>query len=121
MRVVLCGRCPAGSADRILGGRRFLPRSSRVETATRRPGRTPAVSPLRGGCLGQWNQDEAFEFSAPRHGEALECLAAGGHTELAKQALHVRAHRVLGDVQAAGDLVGSEVLVEQQQHLDLAR
>jgi hypothetical protein len=32
----------------------------------------------------------------------------------------VRANRVLGDEESLGDLVSAEVLVEQQQHLDLA-
>ena len=32
----------------------------------------------------------------------------------------MRAHRVLGDVEPGGDLVGAEVLVEEQEHLDLA-
>src|SRR5437867_10781217 len=33
----------------------------------------------------------------------------------------MRAHRVLGDVEALRDLVRVETLVEQEQHLDLAR
>jgi len=32
----------------------------------------------------------------------------------------MRAHRVLGDVEAGRDLVGTEMLVEQQEHLDLS-
>ncbi len=33
----------------------------------------------------------------------------------------MRANRVLGDEESLRDLVGAEVLVEEQQHLDLAR
>ncbi len=32
----------------------------------------------------------------------------------------MRAHRVLGDVQPGGDLIGTEVLVEEEENLDLA-
>ena len=53
--------------------------------------------------------------------EALERLAPRGDAELLQEALHVRANRVLRDVQALGDLVRPQVLVEQEQHLDLAR
>ena len=56
----------------------------------------------------------------PRRLEALERLATRGHAELLEQALHVRANRVLGDEQPLGDLVRSEVLVEEEQDLDLA-
>jgi hypothetical protein len=52
--------------------------------------------------------------------ERLERLAARGDAELAQQALHVRAHGVLGDEEALRDLVGAEVLVEEEQDLDLA-
>src|SRR5437016_2386572 len=47
-------------------------------------------------------------------------FAAGGHAELPQQALDVRADRVLGDVEALGDLVRAEMVVEQQKHLELA-
>src|SRR5579864_6151760 len=52
--------------------------------------------------------------------ELLERFAARRDAELAQQALHVRAHGVLGDVQALRDLVRAEVLVEEEQHLELA-
>ena len=55
-----------------------------------------------------------------RRGQALERLATGRDAELPEQALDVRAHGVLGNVEPGGDLVGAEMLVEQQQHLDLA-
>ena len=58
---------------------------------------------------------------APREGELLERLAARGDAELAQEALHVRAHGVLGDEEPLRDVVGREVVVEQQQHLDLPR
>src|SRR5581483_9801886 len=54
-------------------------------------------------------------------GEMLERLAARGHAELAEEALHVRADRVLRDEEALGDLVGAEMVVEEQQDLDLPR
>ena len=57
----------------------------------------------------------------PGRGQALERLATGRDTELAEQALDVRAHGVLGDVEPGRDLIGAEMLVEQQEHLDLAR
>src|SRR5882757_5603995 len=53
-------------------------------------------------------------------GEALEGLTPRGHAELPEQALHVRANRVLGDEEALGDLVGAEMVVEQEQDLDFA-
>src|SRR5205085_2784914 len=46
-------------------------------------------------------------------------LSAGRDPELREDALHMRAHGVLGDEQALRDLVGVEPLVEQEQHLDL--
>src|SRR4051812_43934220 len=52
--------------------------------------------------------------------EPLESLAARGDAELPQQALHVRAHGVLGDVETLGDVVRAEVLVEKQENLDLA-
>ncbi len=58
---------------------------------------------------------------AARVGELLERLAARRDAELAQEALHVRAHRVLGDEEPLRDVVGREVVVEEQQHLDLAR
>src|SRR5581483_7827957 len=56
----------------------------------------------------------------PRDGEVLERLAARGDAELAQEALHVRADGVLRDEEALRDLVRAEVVVEQEQHLDLA-
>src|SRR5436190_22224903 len=58
--------------------------------------------------------------SAPGKRERLERLAAGRDAELPERALHVGADRVLGDEEALRDLVGAQVLVEQEQHLDLA-
>ena len=53
-------------------------------------------------------------------GERLQRFAARGDAELPEQALHVRADRVLGDVEASRDLVGAEMLVEEEQDLHLA-
>src|SRR3954467_8111319 len=53
--------------------------------------------------------------------EALERLAARGDAELPEQALHVRAHGVLGDEEPRGDLVRAEMTVEEEQHFELAR
>ena len=50
----------------------------------------------------------------------LERVAPRGDAELAEQALHVRADGVLGDEEALGDLVGAEMLVEEEQNLHLA-
>src|SRR5207249_4028959 len=44
-----------------------------------------------------------------------------GDAELAQQVLHVCTDRVLRDEQAPRDLVGPKVVVEQEQHLELAR
>ena len=52
--------------------------------------------------------------------ESFERLAAGGDAELPQQTLHVRADGVLRDEQPGRDLVGAQVVVEQQQHLELA-
>lgn len=52
--------------------------------------------------------------------ELLEGFAARGDAELAQEALHVRADRVLGDEETLRDLVGAVMLVEQKQHLELA-
>src|SRR3954469_1201046 len=60
-------------------------------------------------------------LSRARYRKRLERLAPRGHAELAQEALHVRADGVLGDEEALRDLVGAEVIVEEQQHLDLAR
>src|SRR5215208_2588130 len=53
--------------------------------------------------------------------KGVERLAARGDAELAQQALHVRTDGVLGDVQPSGDLIGAEMLVQQEQNLELAR
>src|SRR2546425_6832865 len=52
--------------------------------------------------------------------QPLERLAAGGDAELREEGLHVRADGVLGDEEPLGDLVGAQVLVEEEQHLELA-
>jgi hypothetical protein len=44
----------------------------------------------------------------------LERLAPRGDAELAEQALDVRADGVLGDEEALCDLVGAEMLVEEE-------
>src|ERR1700693_2000651 len=51
----------------------------------------------------------------------LERLAPRGHAQLPHEALHMRAERVLGDVEALGDLVRAEMVVEQQEYLELTR
>src|SRR5581483_7425195 len=51
--------------------------------------------------------------------QPLERLAPRGHAELSEQALHVRAHGVLRDEEPLRDLVGAQVAVEKQQHLEL--
>src|SRR5438445_1743403 len=58
--------------------------------------------------------------STPRRVQLLERVAAGGDAELREESLHVRADGVLGDEEPLGDLVGAQVLVEQEQHLELA-
>ena len=64
---------------------------------------------------------QLIEVQSPGERQLLERGAARGDAELAEQALHVRADRVLGDVEPVGDRVRREVLVEQEQHLELAR
>src|SRR4051794_38666084 len=63
---------------------------------------------------------EGVRRSGAPSGQRFERLAARGDTELAQQALHVRADGVLRDEQALRDLVGAEMLVEQEQDLVLA-
>ena len=58
---------------------------------------------------------------AARGLEAFEGLAARRHAKLLQEALDVRADRVLRDVEPLCDLVGTEVLVEEEQHFDLTR
>ena len=79
----------------------------------------PVASPTASPTVGDFARRETRR-PLSGGGEGLQCLAARGDAELAQQALHVRADRVLGDEQAPGDLVGAEVLVEQEQNLDLA-
>src|SRR5438093_6941396 len=57
---------------------------------------------------------------SPGFGKRLQRLAPGRDLELPQETLHVRAHCVLGDEEPLRDLVGAEMLVEQEQHLDLA-
>ncbi len=57
---------------------------------------------------------------AARGGERLERLAARGDAELPQEALHMRTDSVLRDEEPGRDLVGAQVVVQQQQHLDLA-
>ena len=52
--------------------------------------------------------------------ELLERLAPRGDAELAQEAFDVRADGVLGDEEPLRDLVRAMVLVEQEQHLELA-
>src|SRR3954451_19311673 len=52
--------------------------------------------------------------------ELLERLTPRRDAELREQALHVRPDGVLRDEQPLGDLVGAEMPVEQEQHLELA-
>ena len=54
-------------------------------------------------------------------GQQLQCLAARGDAQLVQQVLHVGANGVVRDEQALGDLVRAEMLVEEEQHLELAR
>src|SRR5688572_5364309 len=56
-----------------------------------------------------------------RRGEDLERVAARGDVQFPQQTLHVRANGVLRDEEPLRDLVGAEVFVEQQEHLELAR
>ena len=53
--------------------------------------------------------------------ELLHGVAARRDAELAQDALHVRAHGVLGDEEPLRDLVRLQAVVEQEQDLDLAR
>ena len=82
----------------------------------------PAGAATRHPALGEPHPPRWVSPPLNRAGnsELLERLAARGDAELAEQALHVRADGVLGDEEPLRDLVGAEVLVEQEQHLELA-
>src|SRR5262249_41070404 len=59
--------------------------------------------------------------SGPRDRQCLERLPTGRNTQRAKQALHMRATRVLREEEPLRDLVRCQVLVEQEQDLEFAR
>jgi 3-dehydroquinate synthase class II len=58
--------------------------------------------------------------SGARESELLEGFATRRDAELAEEALHVGADRVLGDEQPLRDLLCAVMLVEEEQHLELA-
>ena len=106
--------------------RRRLPRAG---AALRRPRAT-----CRRGARRRLQPRDAAGSASPRRSRDSRAVAQAARADSSRssasrrdetpsflqEALHVRAHGVLGDEQALRDLVGAEVLVEEQQHLDLA-
>ena len=106
------GRLPRARAPRVAA------RAARRRGARGRLQPRDAARPGRGGARGL----RAYGASPrlPADGERFSSASRREETPSFEQALHVRAHGVLGDEEALGDLVGAEMLVEQQQHLELA-